>query len=428
RHDSLFSFGASSTRNAAELKSFLGSSNSRLKPGATVLPLYGAAADKKIAGAHTVSLEQAKARARVEVDIVLENDCCVEGGYLRGSVKLRVRKRHKKEAHILLADGKLRVIGFESIPGEADRHAFYQRASPLCAVTDAYSRIYDSPADSEGFSRAMEGVHVLPFAMQLSADAQLGSPKGSPCLQSGVSIRYIAMISVKVKDSKTGKRSIAHFYRDCQIWPLLDPAIVLANASRPIHASTAGSLSVIGAGKKVKLTAMLPRMTWLAGQRCYVHLSVTNETKKTVKTIRLALVRTTTVFRPRPALNTGNGESVDPGVCQTATTHKVIAESILERSQGVAKGHASVQGWWTGVPAGQDVQFAHYILINPDALSVTRSRFIEVEYSIQVSLSAGALTSVIQVTLPIRVVNFLSLDPLPSAPLISLDGSYARLV
>lgn len=86
------------------------------------------------------------------------------------------------------------MIGFESIPGEADRHAFYQRASPLCAVTDAYSRIYDSPADSEGFSRAMEGVHVLPFAMQLSADAQLGSPKGSPCLQSGVSIRYIAMM------------------------------------------------------------------------------------------------------------------------------------------------------------------------------------------------------------------------------------------
>lgn len=170
--------------------------------------------------------------------------------------------------------------------------------------------------------------------------------------------------SVKVKDSKTGQRSIAHFYRDCQIWPLLDPAVVLANASRPIHASTAGSLSVIGAGKKVKLTAMLPRMTWLAGQRCYVHLSVTNETKKTVKTIKLALVRTTTVFKPRPALNSGNGESVDPGVCQTATTHKVIAESILERCQGVAKGHASVQGWWTGVPAGQDTQFAHYISIN----------------------------------------------------------------
>ena len=33
RHDSLFSFGASSSRNAAELKSLLGNSSARLRPG-----------------------------------------------------------------------------------------------------------------------------------------------------------------------------------------------------------------------------------------------------------------------------------------------------------------------------------------------------------------------------------------------------------
>ncbi|KAH9846847.1 hypothetical protein C2E23DRAFT_543220 [Lenzites betulinus] len=419
RHDSLFSFGVSSSRNAAELKSFLGSSSSRLRPGATVLPLQGCTET-----GNAVSLEQAKPCARVEVDIVLENDCCVEGGYLRGSVKLRVRKR-RKEAHVLLADGKLRVIGFESIPGESNRHAFYQRASPLSAVTDAYNRIYDSPADAEGFSRALEGVHVLPFAMHLPADSQLGTARGSPCLQNGVTLRYIAMISVKVKDSKTGKRSIAHFYRDCQVWPRLDPARVLANAPRPIQASTVGSLAVMGAGSKVRLTAMLPRMTWLAGQRCYVHLSVTNESKKSVKTIKLALIRTTTLFKSRPGFNTSSGDS-EP--CQVTTMHKVMAEAVLERSQSVAKGHASAPGWWTGVPAGQDAQFAHHILLNSDALSVSRARFFEVEYSIQVTLSAGALTSDVQVALPIRIVNFLSLDPLPSAPLLSLDGSYARVV
>ena len=64
----------------------------------------------------------------------------------------------------------------------------------------------------------------------------------------------------------------------------------------------------------------------------------------------------------------------------------------------------------------------------PDALSVARARLIEVEYSIRVSLGAGALTSDVQVTLPVRIVNFLSLDPFPSVPLFSSDGSYARLV
>ncbi|KAI0778441.1 hypothetical protein BD413DRAFT_609051 [Trametes elegans] len=428
RHDSLFSFGVSSSRNAAELKSFLGNSSSRLKPGAAVLPLQSEPPIDRSSKSHAVSLEQAKPRARVEVDIVLENDCCVEGGFLRGSVKLRVRKRQKKDAPVLLADGKVRVIGFEGIPGESDRHAFYQRASSLCSVTDAYTGIYDSPPDEEGFSRVMEGVHILPFAMHLAADNEFGSPRGSPSVQAGVIIRYIAMISVKVKDSKSGKRSIAHFYRDCHIWPRLDPAVVLAVAPRPIQASTVKSLSVIGGGNKVKLTAMLPRLTWIAGQRCYVHLSVANETKKSLKSLTLMLVRTITLFKPKPVLDAGNCHSIDPDACQTATTHKVIAETVLERSQGVAKGHASAQGWWTGVAAGQEAQFAHYILINPDALSIARARLIEVEYSIRITLSAGALTSDVQVTLPVHIVNFLSLDPLPSAPLLASDGSYARLV
>ncbi|KAI0673394.1 hypothetical protein C8Q78DRAFT_623428 [Trametes maxima] len=431
RHDSLFSFGASSTRNAAELKSFLGNASSaRLKPGATVLPLMVNASEGQRAGkAQVVSLEQAKPRARVEVDIVLENDCCVEGGYLRGSIKLRIRKRQKNEAPVLLADGKVRVIGFESIPGETHRHAFYQRAGSLNAITDKHAQIYDSSPDGEGFSRAMEGVHVLPFAMHLPIDVELGSPRGLPCLPSGTSIRYIAMISVKVKHSKTGKRSIAHFYRDCQVWPRLDPATVFASAPRPIHATASGTLSVIGGGKKLKLTAMLPRLTWVAGQRCYVHLSVANETRKTVKSLTLTLVRTITLFKPKPSLDIGSRVAAeDPDACQTTTTHKVVSLSVLERGQGAAKGHASAQGWWTGVVPGQEAQFSHHILISPDALSIPRARLIEVEYSIQVSLSAGALASDVQVTLPIRVVNFLSLDPIPTAPLLSSDGSYARLV
>ncbi|KAI1793814.1 hypothetical protein LXA43DRAFT_884840, partial [Ganoderma leucocontextum] len=417
RHDSLFSFGVPPARNSAELKSLLGNSSSRLRPGATVLPHHAQTMDGSAQPAHTVSLERAKPRARVEVDIVLESDCCTAGGYLRGHVKLHVRKRQKKEAPVLLADGRVRVIGFECIPSERDYHTFYQRASTLTAITDAYARIYDSPPDAEGFSRAMEGVHVLPFAMHLSEDATFGSAKGAINIQSGVALRYIAMISVKIKDSQTLKRSIAHFYRDCEVWPRLTLDVVLASGSRPIQASTAKSLSVIGGGGQLKLTAMLHRLTWIAGQRCYVRIWLGNDTKKTVKTVVLTLVRTTTLFKHRPVVESDDSQSSDGDSYQTtSTTHKVVAESHLERSHPASKHHASTEGWWTGVRAGEDAYFAHHVLIPPDALSVSRSRLIEVEYSIRVTASAGALAPDAHVTLPLRIINFLSVDPTPSDP------------
>ena len=50
----------------------------------------------------------------------------------------------------------------------------------------------------------------------------------------------------------------------------------------------------------------------------------------------------------------------------------------------------------------------------PSALSFTRVRLLEVEYTIRVSLSAGSLGADVHVILPIRVINFLSIDPPPS--------------
>nr|VWO94393.1 G protein complex alpha subunit GpaB [Ganoderma boninense] len=390
RHDSLFSFGVPPARNAAELKSLLGNSSSRLRPGAAVLPHHTQTVNKASQAAHIVSLERAKSRARVEVDIILESDCCIAGGYLRGHVRLHVRKRQKKEAPVLLADGRVRVIGFESIPSTREYHTFYQRASALSAITDAYTRVYDTPPDGEGFSRAMEGVHVLPFAMYLSEDDMFGSAKGTANIHSGASLRYIAMMvsdsSVKIKDSQTLKRSIAHFYRDCQVWPRLNLNAMLSTPSRPIQASSARTLSAIGGGGQLKLMAMLHRSTWIAGQRCYVRIGLGNDTKRTVRTVILTLIRTTTLFKYRPGANSDGSQSPEKDPCQTTTAHKVVAESCLEKSRSASKHHASTEA------------------------------------------SAGALAPDVHVALPLRIINFLSVDPTPSDPLLSCDGSYARLV
>ncbi|PCH33884.1 E set domain-containing protein, partial [Wolfiporia cocos MD-104 SS10] len=428
RSDTLLSFGVSQTRNTAELRALMGNANARLKPGATVVPRNRRALrqEAKDGAQGPVSLEQAKPRARVEVDIVLENNACVQGGYLRGHVKIRVRKRSKKEAPILLADGKIRVIGFECIPSEADRHTFYQCASPLSAIATGLDRLYELPSDTDGFAQAIEGVHILPFAMRLPADGKFGAAKGITSVHSGVAVQYIAMVSVKVKCSKTGRRSIAHFYRHCEVWPRINPSVVLVPAPRPLQAATSKGLSVLSSNSKVKLTALVHRLTWVAGQRCYVNVHVVNETKKTVKSLTLTLVRTTTLFRPKPFLDAGQARTADPDACQTNTMHKVVAESILEMAHRGTKGHASAKGWWTGVAPGQELSFSHYILIPPDALSVTRGRLLEVEHSLRVTLSAGSLSSDIHVTLPIRIINFMSIDPIPSDNSHPTMGAHVR--
>ena len=53
-----------------------------------------------------------------------------------------------------------------------------------------------------------------------------------------------------------------------------------------------------------------------------------------------------------------------------------------------------------------------------DALTVTRGKIFEVEYSLRVAVDSGArLSSDIQITLPIRIVGFHSIDPPPSKPI-----------
>ena len=170
--------------------------------------------------------------------------------------------------------------------------------------------------------------------------------------------------SIKVRDSADDKRSIAHFYRNCEIWPRLDPASVLSVAPRPLQASTAKSFSLLtGHEQKAKLTAQLHRLHWVAGQRCHVKVLVDNRTRKSVKSCTLTLVRTTTVFRPKPALDAGGGNFLtsDPDACQTSTTHKAVAISVLEMGQSGAKGYASAKGWWTGIRPGQELEFSHFI-------------------------------------------------------------------
>lgn len=142
---------------------------------------------------------------------------------------------------------------------------------------------------------------------------------------------------------------------------------ILSPTPRPLQASTAKSLSVLpGSGTaehKVKLFAQTHRLHWIAGQSCFVMILVHNDSKKTIKTLTLTLVRTTTVFKPRSSPDFGISGGMDYDASQISTSHKVVAESTLEMGQAGGKGYASAKGWWTGVGPDQEMEFSHSILL-----------------------------------------------------------------
>ncbi|KAL1740605.1 hypothetical protein HDZ31DRAFT_47171, partial [Schizophyllum fasciatum] len=355
----------------------------------------------------------------VELDLVLENDVCVQGGSISGQLCVHVRRRTKREGDIMISRGKLRLVGFETLGGQHDRHVFYQTAVSMSDASERSDAVLDSQEDLDGFAWAKTGDHLIPFSMQVPLEGDVGNAKGVLDTQAGgASVRYIIMITVKVKDPATDARSIAHFYRDCEVWPRLNPSAILAPAPRPISDSSAKSLFMGGSGK-VYLTASLHRVHWIAGQKCYIRIGVSNGSKKTIKRVTIALVRTLVAFKP----NSKKDEDDDPDACSATSYEKQIAETSLEMCELGSRGHASAKGWWTGVMPDEDKEFSHFIQIPPDALTIPRGRLLEVEYTLRVSISSGSLSSDITVKVPLRIINFLSVDPPPSAPAESASMS-----
>ncbi|KAG8901856.1 hypothetical protein FRB99_005033 [Tulasnella sp. 403] len=421
RNNTLFHEDSSPSRRAAELKSLLGTSGRRVSAKVLFPPTADGSTPRHRKSASTtdlpgtLSLEKAKSKARVEIDIVLESDTVVEGGYLRGRMEVTIRKATKHESPIWVGSGKMRIVGFEALPNDKARHTFYQYAEDLASITSVSHLMLASTPDSDGYGRVKEGIHVLPFAMKIPIGGSHGVAKGVLQSRSGAVVQYIAMGSVKIKDPTVATTSIAHFYRNIEVHPFLGQSI-LAPSEQPLRTANAQSLFMGGSGK-LQLTATLHRHVWVAGQRCYVHVDIKNDTSKKVKTLTLTLCRTTTLFQPRSDLDASVARSpgsADIDACETSTTKKDVAQCTLEMGQKGEKGYVTAKGFWTGVDPNSVVELSHFLLIPPDALSIPRGRLIEVDYRIRIAISAGTLSSDVTVSLPIRIINFLSIDPPPT--------------
>ena len=192
RNDTLLTTSASIGRSSAELNTILGNVNSRLKSGASLVPVLG----EDMEAVNITTLEQAKNQTRVDLDIALESNVCVQDGYLKGHIKVRIWKHSKKDHPVLVSGGKVRVIGFECIMNEKERLAFYQVSAPLSEVASGLGNLYVFEPDGEGFCRALDGIYSFPFALHLPLSSEHGTPKGVMHSHSGVSVRYIAMVFV----------------------------------------------------------------------------------------------------------------------------------------------------------------------------------------------------------------------------------------
>ncbi|KAF9567014.1 hypothetical protein CPC08DRAFT_627465, partial [Agrocybe pediades] len=385
-----------------DIATILGDPNSRLKAGAKIFPL------RHLEDA-PISLEKAKRQPRVDVDIFLKSDICVHGGFLEGSVRVNVKRRSHKSQPVLLCGGKIRLLGFEALPKDEKRFVFYQCSRELSDVAgNALDMLYCSEPDVEGYCRAKQGISTFPFTLHLDHSYETGTPKGYISLPAGPSVRYIAIVSLRIKKPNSGKKSVAHFYRECAVWPRLRADIILAPETRPIQLTV--SEDSFSAEGKVFLTASLHRLCWIAGQLCHVKIKVANGSKKRLKTISLGLIQNITTFKERTRSQSHSEPRID-----SACTSRETAQSTLTAGEKSTRGHASANGWWLGVPTGETETFMHSITIPEDALSIPGGVLFEISYTLKVTVHTKSfLPTDLYVSLPIEIVNSISIDPPPT--------------
>jgi Arrestin (or S-antigen), C-terminal domain len=142
---------------------------------------------------------------------------------------------------------------------------------------------------------------------------------------------------------------------------------VLVPSTRPLVSTAVMSLSHRGSCNKLKLSARVPRPSYFSGQCCYVHIQISNDTQKIVRSVRLTLIRTTTVYRPRSKSRTSRGERpIDGHISsnyQAKTFVDAISESRLVMAERTTGRCVSSKGWWAGVNPHEKTALTHRILI-----------------------------------------------------------------
>ncbi|PKI84093.1 hypothetical protein MVES1_002232 [Malassezia vespertilionis] len=350
---------------------------------------------------------------RVGIEVYLEESLAVEGGCLQGCLRLQLPSHTNPKTAMLLAQPRVRLIGYEALPKDDMRHVFYHHTSVIDGdrsvdgpsepyvlhgspavsegANNALSSCYASLPDADGFYLGMEGVHILPFSLQLPFGRGV---KGS-YLSKKAEVGYILIASVRVKAfGEQHGGGVAHCFQKVTLYPYLNPAATLASALRPL-VEHGGATD--GKGAPLRIAAALHRETWVAGQRVYFDMSVLNHTKDTIHLLHITLQRTEILYK----IGDENSEPI------TESSTEIVAQDTLN-----AHTKNPDDSWWAGVKPGPPVHFSHSFVLPDHVLTIPHSRHVEVQYSLRIGIGNDKKDWT-HLSLPLRIVNFVSLDPPP---------------
>lgn len=217
--------------------------------------------------------------------------------------------------------------------------------------------------------------------------------------------------SIKLHTPETKKRAIAHFYRPCTIYPYIEPGFVFNSTAgaAEVHTEQGLGWSLSGDKGQVQVSLKLPRPNWIAGQQCWLDITVNNKSSRKIKTMTLALLRTVILFSP-PANNSRQAvASPDLAKYSGKSNRKKLFEHTIEASAGPGSGYVGSTGWWTGVQPGERIRWQSSLALPAECLTIVRSRLIDVSYTIRLTLNGS-----VHLDVPVVILNYQSIDPPPT--------------
>lgn len=336
--------------------------------------------------------------ARVGIDMHLAADHAVEGGCMHGIVRLRVPDHTSPASAMLLAQPRVRLIGYESLQGDETRHIFYHHASVLDgdrsvdgpsepyvlhgAVDQVESQMlpcYASLPDADGFYLGKGGEFELPFTLSLP----IGRGARGSYKSAHAQVGYLVIASVRVKSFGEQHGGVAHCFSPIDLHPYINPTAALASATRPILARNA----LPGSSEAIDLVAALHRHTWVAGQRVYLDISARNNSDTPLEHLSIALVRTERIRR-------------DSGESHEETLR--ASESLDVRS--------AAPHWWKGIAAHAEHHFSHAFMLPESEVSIPHGRHVDVQHHLRITVKSAHEA---HADLPLRIVSYISIDPPP---------------
>ncbi|QSL65433.1 hypothetical protein MERGE_002744 [Pneumocystis wakefieldiae] len=328
---------------------------------------------------------------KVGIDMSLNAAVHVGGGFIRGNLQIEI-----ESSKVQLGSIALDCLGVESV-GNNKSHILFSVAKEMMEFEDSplnqlvYTDIGQCPED--GFWPSQKCRTSIPFDLHLPLNV---GPGTFECKEGQVKYYIFATLRYKLKD----KIFLSRVCKNLLLFTALHPDRALVPSEHPITCIEEGPLFCGGKGS-LKVEAKLHRPVWISGQLAFVEVCTTNHSTRTVRKIKLELLRQVIIYNSPPA-NTKEQTLAHERVPDYIKT-KILSSSIL-----YANDPEDTRAW-KGVKPDTNDSVICQLLIPSAQLTVNAGRHLAVKYFINISVGT-AFTSKVVVQVPILVANLLSLD------------------